>query len=282
MLASVRALLSSIVDYAGLFPPAQLDLKNAIETYHQARSSPEHWMLGQFVIPAARWPEFCELTTNHKSYSFSLILSKQWKAELEQISSDEIASLEFPPLPPHEIKDALRYIPSQVEAFFEIPFNVDLDDYLPIFKNFRSAIKIRTGGITQDMFPIVGNLTEFILALATHKISFKATAGLHHPLPGQYPLTYEPNSDSAQMHGFLNIAIAAALAYHHKLTESDVLEILKTSLPEAFQFTDDSVSWRDRSLNLAEIETARQQFFRSFGSCSFHEPVTDLKTLALL
>jgi hypothetical protein len=282
MLASVRALLSSIVDYAGLFPPAQLDLKTAIETYNQAQTCSEQWMLGHFVIPAARWSEFHELTTDHKSYSFSLILSKQWKSELEQISSDNIASLEFPPLPPHEIKDALRQIPAQIDTFFEIPFNVDLSDYLPIFKGSQAAIKIRTGGISQDLFPIVGNLTEFILALATHQISFKATAGLHHPLPGQFPLTYEPNSDLAQMHGFLNIAIASALAYHHKLTESDVLEILKTSLPEAFQFTDDSVSWRDRSLNLAEIEQARQQFFRSFGSCSFQEPVTDLKTLALL
>jgi hypothetical protein len=282
MLASVRALLSSIVDYAGLFPPAQLDLKSAIETYHQARSSPENWMLGHFVIPASRWPELWEFTGDLKSFSFSLILSRQWKAELEQIASDRIASLEFPPLPPHEIKDALSYVSSQVDVFFEIPFNVDLSDYLPIFKSSQAGIKIRTGGITQDFFPIVGKLTEFILSLATHQISFKATAGLHHPLPGQFPLTYEPNSDSAQMHGFLNIAIASALAYHHKLTESDVLEILKTTLPEAFQFTDDSVSWRDRSLNLAEIETARQQFFRSFGSCSFHEPVTDLKTLALL
>jgi hypothetical protein len=57
MLPSVRALLSGIIDYAGLFPPAQLPLEQAIRNYARYRTGPESWMLGRFVCPAARLVE---------------------------------------------------------------------------------------------------------------------------------------------------------------------------------------------------------------------------------
>jgi hypothetical protein len=52
MLASVRALLSGIIDYAGLFPPAKLPLDEAIRNYARYRTEPESWMLGRFICPA--------------------------------------------------------------------------------------------------------------------------------------------------------------------------------------------------------------------------------------
>src|SRR5262245_15528061 len=57
MLASVRALLSGIIDYAGMFPPAKLPLQEAIRNYARYRTEPESWMLGRFVCPAARLGE---------------------------------------------------------------------------------------------------------------------------------------------------------------------------------------------------------------------------------
>ena len=42
---------------------------------------------------------------------------------------------------------------------------------------------------------------------------FKATAGLHHAVRGCYPLTYERDSQTATMHGFLNVSTAAAIVY---------------------------------------------------------------------
>ena len=53
MLPSVRAFLSGIIDYAGLFPPARLPLDEAIWNYARYRTEQESWMLGRFVIPAA-------------------------------------------------------------------------------------------------------------------------------------------------------------------------------------------------------------------------------------
>src|SRR5579859_2639421 len=52
MNASLRALLSNVIDYAGLFPPAALPLDQALGNYARYRQGPDAWMLGRFVIAA--------------------------------------------------------------------------------------------------------------------------------------------------------------------------------------------------------------------------------------
>jgi hypothetical protein len=54
---ALRVLLRGIVDYAGLFPPASLDMASAAAEYAKQRSGSECWMLGRFVLPAARLTE---------------------------------------------------------------------------------------------------------------------------------------------------------------------------------------------------------------------------------
>src|SRR5436305_3553099 len=57
MLPSVRAFLAGIIDYAGLFPPAQLPLDEAIRRYARYRTEPESWMMGRFVCPLSLVPD---------------------------------------------------------------------------------------------------------------------------------------------------------------------------------------------------------------------------------
>ena len=57
MSASLRALLANIIDYAGLFPPANLPLDRTIRNYARHRKGAEQWMLGRCIIPAARLAE---------------------------------------------------------------------------------------------------------------------------------------------------------------------------------------------------------------------------------
>ena len=45
-------------------------------------------------------------------------------------------------------------------------------------------------------FPATGDLLRFLRAASAHRVPFKATAGLHHPLRAEYRLTYEPDSPS--------------------------------------------------------------------------------------
>lgn len=55
--ASLCALLSGVIDYAGMFPPAKLPLKEAIRNYARYREESEAWMLGRFVCPVAQLEE---------------------------------------------------------------------------------------------------------------------------------------------------------------------------------------------------------------------------------
>src|SRR4051812_13073595 len=52
-----RALLTSLFDYAGLFPPASLDLERAVQCYGRYREGEQAWALARLVIPAARLGE---------------------------------------------------------------------------------------------------------------------------------------------------------------------------------------------------------------------------------
>lgn len=61
MLTSVRTLLAEIVDYAGLFPPAQLELEPAFRNYLQYRGAADAWMLGRFVCPTAKFDSLLKL-----------------------------------------------------------------------------------------------------------------------------------------------------------------------------------------------------------------------------
>ncbi|HEY9812069.1 MAG TPA: hypothetical protein V6D31_00820, partial [Candidatus Sericytochromatia bacterium] len=240
MLASLKVLLDSVVDYAGLFPPAKLTMAEAIANYAQHMSDHYNWMLGRFVLPASRLPELDEILaklalndekTQH--WSLSLILSQDWQLELEQAKLRQhrgriaIASLEFPPLPPTEIEKIIPHLPNSVEAFCEIPFNADLQAYLTILRNSPIVAKIRTGGITPGAFPSTNQLSQYIFAFADAKLPFKATAGLHHLLPGKYRLTYEPDSQLATMHGFLNVTLLAAFIYTQKITQQQALNLLQ-------------------------------------------------------
>src|SRR5260370_14371597 len=76
MNASLRALLAGIVDYAGLFPPAQLPLDQAIRDYARYRTEPEAWMLGRFVIPASQLGDlhrYDDLFQSGPPFAFSIL-----------------------------------------------------------------------------------------------------------------------------------------------------------------------------------------------------------------
>ncbi|MBW4487885.1 MAG: hypothetical protein KME12_08850 [Trichocoleus desertorum ATA4-8-CV12] len=289
MLAPINALFSAIVDYAGLFPPAQLSLQTAMANYVQYQASPHAWMLGRFILPASRLADFVTLlpTFPCQKWPLSLIISDDVGAALEQVRSLNtshqaiaVQALEFPPLTPDKI--AALDLPLPVETFFEIPLDQDLTPYLALLRDQKASAKIRTGGVTAAAFPSTIQLCEFIFACAQAQVSFKATAGLHHPLPGSYPLTYEPESEVAAMPGFLNVALASALVYWQKITAQEALSLLREKIANQFLLTDHAISWNQHQLSLLELTTARKQMFRSFGSCSFTEPIAGLREMQLL
>jgi hypothetical protein len=248
---SLRSLLANLIDYAGLYPPASLPLAIVSERYQCFLSSPESWILNRLVLPAGQLS--------------AAPIQENWRITL-------LVDAEPGPLPPQvetlETKDCR---PLRLPTYCE----------RTIDRINRTFAKIRTGGLTPDAIPSTAMLTTFLCEATTRRLPFKATAGLHHPLRAQHRLTYAADSPSAVMHGFLNVFIAAAFAWHG-MEPAAVQDILEESRPDAFEFLTDELRWNGRSLTTAQIESARRDFAHSFGSCSFEEPISALRELGLL
>jgi hypothetical protein len=206
-----RELLRGLIDYAGLFPPASLALRDAVRNYEKYRSGPHAWMLARFVIPAVL---------------------------VDQAPADFPLSVIAPD------KKSER---AGENEYIEIPVTGD-----PSLLGGARA-KIRTGG---DQYPSAEDLANFLYRAARARVPFKATAGLHHPLP------------EAPMHGFLNLFLAACQVWHGA-SETVALATLRATSPRI-------------DLTGEQIRDARAWFAISFGSCSFEEPVAELEQLGWL
>jgi hypothetical protein len=145
----------------------------------------------------------------------------------------------------------------------------------------RVGAKLRCGGITADVFPSSLEVASFLRQCHAAGVSFKLTAGLHHAIRGAYPLTYEANSPTAVMHGFLNVFLAAAWV-KAGLGIQETVELLEERTASNFAFLPDAVRWRSRRLSTEAIRETRGNFALSFGSCSFSEPVAELRKLNLI
>jgi hypothetical protein len=55
---AIRTLLAKSIDYAGLFPPAELDISTALENYVRYSTGPSSWALGRFIVPVSTLAEF--------------------------------------------------------------------------------------------------------------------------------------------------------------------------------------------------------------------------------
>ena len=136
-----------------------------------------------------------------------------------------------------------RLLPEGVTAYFELPIDADP---APLAGG-RGRAKVRTGGLTPEAFPAPADLARFLYRCATARVPFKATAGLHHPIRSVQRCTYEPDSPTALMHGFVNVFLAAALLWHGG-SAGDAIATLEEESPGAFHFDDEGVEWHAHRL----------------------------------
>jgi hypothetical protein len=192
-----------------------------------------------------------------------------------------VDSVELKAATPQEAEAALDALPPGLAAFVELPLASDLDRLLAVLKRRGARAKLRTGGVVPAAIPEPGDVARFVVACAAAGVAFKATAGLHHPVRAEHALTYEADSARATMHGFLNVFAAAAFAKHGS-SAAEIEAVLREKDPHAFVLDDDGLAWRDRRVATEAIAAVRRDFAASFGSCSFAEPVADLRALGLL
>jgi hypothetical protein len=274
---SVEAMLREVVDYAGMFPPAGLSLGDAMTIYSRHRATADAWIVGTFVVAAERLAEL-----DPAIGPVSVVLNTPAAAAVEHVlQSDKgivIAALEFRPVAPDQVAALGAAVPGDIQAYFEIPLDNDLERRLDAVAACGALAKIRTGGVTPDAFAHASSLYRFLRACRDRGLAAKATAGLHHAVSGCYPLTYEAASASAPMYGFLNVCTAAALVYTDA-TEDEVLRVLNESSLAAFRFDDQGMEWRGHRFSTNDLRAMRQALLRSFGSCSLQEPIDELRLM---
>ena len=301
---SLRDLLLGLIDYAGLFPPAALDMPMAARKYAEYRESEYRWALGRFVVPVARLDEFEKAAEGilpdggwegNDFWRLSALGGADLSSDLNRIakfnqkhatlvSPADIAiidTIEVKAERPADIENAMKLMPAKLTPYFEIPIKVDPTELIKSVAKAGARAKARTGGVTVDAFPSSFNLAHFIKICAEEDVPFKATAGLHHPLRSINRLTYDPDSESALMHGFLNVFLAATFA-QNGMNIDQLVELLEEKSPEAFQFNSGGVTWRDEMIARGQLQNARSVFAIAFGSCSFEGPIEDLKRKWLL
>lgn len=315
MTRSLQTLMSGLIDYAGLFPPAGLDMPRAVEGMAAGLRGPHAPMLGRFICPSKRLPELSAAgaplmpgtfaTSGYREHAdvsepwrISVLIDDALDACLDRIDAfnqrhaatdagmARVDAIEMKAEAPGAIDEALDDVPEDIFPFFEIPIDRDCRGFvIAIAGNAETggaAAKIRTGGVTPGAFPTSRDVAAFLHACIGAQVPFKATAGLHHPVRAEHALTYEPGSARSVMHGFLNLFMAASLTRFARLDLPTTQAVLDETDAAAFRFTDDGASWRNRTIDLVSLSRSRETFALGFGSCSFEEPVADLRALGLL
>jgi hypothetical protein len=277
---ALQAAFGALIDYAGLFPPAQLSLALALTEYSAARAGPHAWMLGRFIVPASLLQQLPEAPAVPLSAIVEAEPGALAALGAQRERGARIEAIEIPPgsggaaVGPQLLTAGLSTLP----AFVEIP-RVQLrgDVLAPATKELARdglGAKLRCGGTTRDAFPSVEEVARFIAGAVLARVPFKATAGLHHPV------RHVDAASGFPMHGFLNLLAAAALA---RRVDAVTLErIIAEEEADAFAFDDTSFAWRDERVGVDELATARRTTFVSYGSCSFAEPIDDLTALRIL
>lgn len=287
--ASARALMAGAVDYAGLFPPAQLPLAGALAEYRRALAEADAWMLGRFIVPAAQLSALADAVVRDaydgRGWTVSAIVREHMDEDAAAVQAFNQRASNL-----HVLVDTIECRPSSGDAItwlaktFSPAFTVHVEvrvgptapDDLRVVARHQLRAKVRTGGLAPDAFPAPASLVAFIEAARDAGVPFKATAGLHHAIRGAYPLSDEIGAQSATMHGFVNLMLATATV-GERLPTTTAAALLTRTDRAALVFDDEGVRWGDVELSIDAIGRMREAQCVSFGSCSFRGPADEYR-----
>lgn len=292
-----HALLTGLVDYAGLFPPASHRLAAALKRFDGHLRGDHAWMLGRFVLPAARLDELVPWLagpwTAPRPLPISALAAADELAEvarfLAEHDSVRLEALELK-APEGDLVAWLDGLAGAVvtagmeaaEVFVELPAGRDqavLEALASVSRSFparRLGAKLRCGGITPDLVPSIDRVAGALVGARDLGLPMKFTAGLHHPVRAM------DHTGGVPMHGFLNVYTAMLLACIRGLDQTALSDVLDETGADAFTLDPAQLAWRDLTVSAHEVSTLRATMVAGYGSCSFNEPISDLQTLGLL
>ncbi|HVN92326.1 MAG TPA: hypothetical protein VMT38_01450 [Terracidiphilus sp.] len=282
---AIDSLLAGLIDYAGLYPPARLDMHTATQKYLEYGQGTHAQALGRFVIDLDQFPPLCDTAGDSiRGMRFSVIASpganwdhlqrlmdKGYAIEAVEVKADGAA----------EVARVAAQIPAGITLYVEVPVQGTTAETLDAVAAAGLRVKLRMGGVSAESIPSPRAIASMLGELSRRRMVFKATAGLHHPVRGRHTLDYSSESPTAVMHGFVNVACAATLL-HFGCEADEAMEVLEEGCSSEWRVTPDSIGWRKNSWSADELGEMRQHFFAGFGSCSFEEPIRELEALGWL
>ena len=231
---SLKLFLTKLIDYAGLFPPANLNLIPALKNYRTYIECEDHWIISQFIIPVNELENISDSEMENFNNKFQLdlsILSGNLFDDIEKLKSFKCKysnKIAFSGLETRigKIEEFQELISStnftinnenlNLATFFELHYGDDWVENMQIAvktisdfnKNNQSnfGFKLRCGGIKADMFPEPTFVANAIIHCIKYDVPMKFTAGLHHPI------RHHSSEYDTEMHGFINMFCASTFA----------------------------------------------------------------------
>ncbi len=319
MSSALAAFMASLIDYAGLFPPATLAVPAAVAEYAGHRQEPEAWMLGRFIAPAGRLAEIGTAAGPHlgagPAWGFSVLVGARDEAQeaLRVLAEQADHITRFEADHPGQVRVEC------LETAIPADGGVSAQDFVPALLSGLRAEGLGRRDIFLEI-PSAGGDSEVLAAIAAavpshtgqedgfSRIGAKLRCGgvtpgafpsceriaavihecarLDLPLKCtaglHHPVRHRAAAPDVMMHGFLNVFGAGLLAWSAQADLDVLVECVTETDPAAFAFTGDTFAWRDHRVDAEAMRRIRSRSLSGFGSCSFNEPRADLQTLGLL
>lgn len=275
-------MFARLIDDAAMFPPGNAPMAEAVRAHAQHRASWYGGVIGPFVCADRGLPDLAELASaDSEPLEISVIVTGgagaikpaiTWATRSARIRpvALEIALRDEPDVARNARRVAMAAddaVPEDVAVFVEVPRGADAVTALDVLAETEYNAKLRTGGADPESFPTEREVADFIVACLDREVTFKLTAGLHHPVRNT------DESAGFEQHGFANVLLATRAA----LDGADLDELVRL------------LSMRDKPTvaeAVRELDGARaastRRWFTSFGSCSITEPVDELAALGVL
>ena len=148
----LRILLSDAVDYAGLFPPASLEMPAAAQNFARYLQGEFRWMLGRFVVPAERLLELEKFLKPNRArgWRVTALLGRAFKDDLKSIvqfhlkagERAHVDAVEFKIAAKDEINPILELLPHGIDAYAEVALRDDLAEQIEAIRMARLRAKI--------------------------------------------------------------------------------------------------------------------------------------------
>ena len=293
------ASFGALIDYAGVFPPASLDMRDAVAGYRRLRTSADRWVVGRFLTRASQLEQLAAVVTasldqREDPWSIGVVfdmsagaassLCLDFAAEMDPamtIGAVEAKTSRSDHEAIAQVIEATGALDTDVAVFIELVRGASFAEQIDaVADNLRSrgrtgGAKLRCGGSDPDDFPTVEEVTDFVWAATNEGVPFKATAGLHQPV------RHLDEDIGAWRHGFVNILLASVAASEGE-PRSVVEAIVAETDPESFSVTATAARWGQVFAAGSTIRRSRRNGFHAFGSCDLDEPIDALRTLDML